>query len=82
MFVITDEVFSTRKYLKYFIKDPKVLNDMSPLWLFVTEYPSCDSLLSLTSPKYLQTPALTGRQNFPSGISKIVVSPTNAHKLL
>jgi len=28
MFVIKDEVVSTHNYLKYFIKDPKVLNDI------------------------------------------------------
>jgi len=52
---------------------------MSLLWLFVTEYPTYDSLLFITSPKYLQIPALPGRQNFPSGISKTVLSPLFVH---
>jgi hypothetical protein len=38
---------------------------MSPLWLFNGNYPTCDCLLSSTSPNYLQTPTWPGHQSFP-----------------
>jgi hypothetical protein len=50
VFAIQDEAISKCSYLKYIIKDPKVVTDMSPLWLFVGNRPTFDSLMYKTCP--------------------------------
>ena len=53
MFVIQDAVIRTRSYLKVHRQGsqrPERL--MSPVWLFVGNYPTSDCLMSKTSPNY------------------------------